>query len=179
MKSIKKSFIAVTICLLAISCQKDETFSNTNASTTKSNQNTTLAETSSPTTIGVEKGKRKLCPQGSDKICCGYKFCIVTPLSDYEPGASVDIPNYFQGTIEKVDDDKLKITMPFNKISFSTYSNWFINNTYDAEYFPLSEAIASNMGLSNIAISEGIYAVDSVIDVGYVIFVDYQDQIDE
>lgn len=139
----------------------------------------TNTETVTPNTIGVEKGKRSNCNSGSDKRCCDRKFCIVTPLSSYDGNEQNNVLNYFEGTIDVVDYQTLVITIPFNKILDDSYNDWFINDVFEAEYFPLYEEIATKMGLSNIAISEGNYDVIQEEGVGYKIYVNYQQQIVE
>jgi hypothetical protein len=171
--------VAIIICLILFSCNKEKDSIENSTKTLPKNQNTTYTVNNSPTTIGVEKGKRKFCNQGALKICCGRSWCIVTPLSEYDLNTSNNVENYFQGTIEKVNSTQLKVVIPFNKITASTYEDWFINNIFTAEYFPLSETISNQMGLNNIAISEGSYNVNEVDDVGYCIIVNYQDQIVE
>jgi hypothetical protein len=103
---------------------------------------------------------------------------MVTPLSNYD-----DLPilalNYFEGTIDKFDQNHLIITIPFNKILPESYNDWFIDNIFEAEYFPLTEAVTNPIGLSNIAIAPGNYPVTSIEGIGYQIIIVFQEQIEE
>lgn len=178
MKKTLLASIFISAFLLS-SCDKQDTIESS-SEISKSKQTTSTLSIAAPATIGVEKGQRKNCPpSGNTKICCGRKFCVVTPLSSYDESEPVLAPNYFEGIIDAYDNETLVITIPFNKILPATYNNWFINNVYEAEYFPLDETIANNIGLSNIAISEGNYDVIIEEGIGYKIFVNFQQQIVE
>lgn len=173
------SIIVIGVSLVLFSCKKESSSTSKSISAPQKNQNISYLENNSPTTIGVEKGKRKYCTEGSLKICCGRSWCLVTPLSDYDQNTTIQIADYFQGTLEKINSSQLKLIIPFNKISTATYNDWFINNTFVGEYFPISETIANQIGLSNIAISEGSYPVNEITNVGYEIIINYQQQIIE
>ncbi len=128
-------------------------------------------------TFGWEKGQRKGCPSGSDKRCCGRKICIVTPISKiadgYDMNAVVVTPDYLECVIENAGNNQLLVTIPYNKILPETYDDWFINDVFEAEYFPLSNDVSDKFGLSDIAISAGNYNVTQSND-GYEILVNYE-----
>lgn len=130
-------------------------------------------------TIGVEKGQRKSCPPGSTRRCCDRKFCVVTPLSDYDATVNIQAVDYFQAELRKLNETQLKLTIPLNKITSASYAGWFLNDLFDAEYFPLAEAVTNPIGLSNIAIAPGQYPVVLVNGLRYEIVINYQPQIIE
>ena len=122
---------------------------------------------------------RSQCPTTSTKRCCGRKFCIVTPISkideDYDLNANVTALDYMEGQMEVINQTQIKITIPFNKILSEVYYDWFINDTFDGEYFPLESNVADKLGLNNIAFSEGRYPVIETAS-GYVITINYEIQ---
>lgn len=77
-----------------------------------------------------------------------------------------------------MSNGQVEIFIPYNKILPEVYQDWFLNDIFDAEYFPLSEAVTNPIILYNIAISEGQYPV-SATDVGYRIVVNTETQIPE
>jgi hypothetical protein len=156
-------------------------FSNANASDpiklkSKVKPKKVLMETAG--NIGVEKGQRKNCPPGTPqtKICCDRKFCLVTPKSSSDE--DVKALNYFEGTIEKINEQFLAINIPYNKILPGVYSDWFINVMFEGEYFPLDNSVAQYMGLQNIALSAGNYPVVRTNE-GFRIVIKYQSKTGE
>lgn len=150
-----KTKITSTIALVLLCSLLAFSFSNgerKKGTTTK--KPTTVAE---PTNIGVEKGKRKYCGGIEKKTCCGKSFCVVTPKVDDE--GDVAALNYLEGTLSKVDDKFLAIDIPYNKILPGVYADWFKDDIYEGEYFPLSNSVASLVDLNNIALTAGNYPV--------------------
>jgi hypothetical protein len=150
-------------------------FSNSGESLEKSKiKPQTIAE---PTNIGVEKGKRKYCKTPPNTTtCCGKSYCFVTAKAD--DGGDVMALNYFEGTISRINGYQLAIDIPYNKILPDVYANWFTNDIFEAEYFPLSDDVASLMDLENIAISEGNYNVAET-NTGFRMVINYQTQTGE
>lgn len=135
-----------------------------------------------PETFGFEKGQRKNCVPGSKKICCDSKVCMVTPLSkrfDEEGGMDQVIkPDYFEASIEVINNYQLKLFIPFCKIIPSTYTNWFYNDILTTEYFPLDEEVSNKLGLTNVALSAGQNQVITSNN-GFFVILKYQTQTGE
>jgi hypothetical protein len=175
MKTLKFfSVILFTISLL--SCTKEsEQYQNENTTLTEFNK----ASSDIGIVIWIDKGQRKQCsPDQSNRECCGRKICATRNVTGYDENEPVLMEDCCQAGLSLGGTNKLKILIPFNKILQSTYDNWFINNIFEAEYFPIPEETSEKLGLSKIAIKEGIYNVNTS-DIGYEIIVDFEPQKEE
>lgn len=125
-------------------------------------------------TFGFDKGQRKNCaPPGATTPakCCDRKFCLVSNVETNND--DITVANYFEGTIEVINDNTLAINILHNKIHSSVFTYWLINNTFEREYFPLDNSVSIKFGKTNIAFSEGKYPVVKTV-TGYKIEINYQ-----
>ena len=128
--------------------------------------------------IRIEKGQRSQCGSKDKEICCGNKFCAIIIINKPDPVPPMTVSNVFEGTISQIDDHTFAFKIPFNKILPQTFKNWFINNIFEGEYFPLDNSISETFGLKSIALSAGSYPVKKT-DKGYVIEINFQQQTGE
>lgn len=125
-------------------------------------------------TFGFDKGQRKNCaPPGetTPAKCCDRKFCLVSNVETNNN--DIMVADYFEGTIEVINDNTLAINIPQNKIHSSAFTYWLIDNTFIGEYFPIDNTVSNKFGKSNIAFSAGNYPVVSTPS-GYKIVINYQ-----
>ncbi len=122
-------------------------------------------------TFGFDKGQRKNCAPGSPKTCCNRRFCFVKNVETNND--DIMVSDYFEGTIEVINDSTLAINIPQNKIHSSAFTYWLINNTFEGEYFPLDNSVSNKFGKTDIAFSEGNYPVVTTAS-GYKIEIKYQ-----
>jgi hypothetical protein len=166
---MKKLFL-LTLSLIALTIMsfKKETHQKITRSL---NSKSTIIETVN--TFGVDKGQRKNCaPLGATiKTCCDRKFCLVSNVETNN--TDIMVSNYFETTIEVINDTVLVFNIAQNKIHSSAFQYWLINNTYEGEYFPLDNSVSSKFGKSDIALSAGNYPVVTT-PTGFKIEINYK-----
>jgi hypothetical protein len=189
---MKSKLLLLAILISVFAFAANSSYEGGNPETAKVEKVKTI--TYGPTTFGVEKGTRAGCPSGSGRICCGSRWCLVTPLSKkkkfaddgsdemdrpaLEP-AEADKPvtalDYCEAAIYVLDERTLEIYIPFHKILPEVYRNWYVDDIFDAEYFPFTNDVSELFGLRDIAISEGRYPVERN-NTGFIIHVNYERQ---
>lgn len=171
--------IAASILLFGCGTDKQE-IPNLNSNPKNPSKSTisTEAEKNGPATFGFEKGTRSQCPPRSLSICCGRKVCLVTQLSrkfneDYDMSENVLALDYMEAIMEVIDFNKIKITIPHNKIRQDVYDDWFINDKFEIDYYPFAQNVGEALGVTNGAFTEGSYPITNTSD-GYIIIVNYE-----
>jgi hypothetical protein len=61
------------------------------------------------------------------------------------------------------------------KIIPEVYRNWYVDDIFDAEYFPFTNDVSELFGLRDVAISEGRYPIERN-NTGFIIHVNYERQ---
>ncbi|MEI6595868.1 MAG: hypothetical protein WCO28_09925 [Bacteroidota bacterium] len=128
--------------------------------------------------VRVDQGQRSQCGPKDKTVCCGNKCCFIVVINKPDPIPPMMTPSIFEGTISQINEHTFAFKIPFNKILPQTYTNWFTNDIFEGEYFPLDNSIAEKFGLKNIALSLGNYPVKKT-DTGYLIEVNFQQQTGE